>query len=87
VADIVGRRLVARGLGFLVMYFDHQIAQGRLRPHDTRSSARAFMGMLVPQAAGMIVLPALLIDGPTNDEHVATCVDIFLRGLRPNHDQ
>src|SRR5258708_7849394 len=34
VADIVGRRLVARVVGFLVMYFDRQIALGRLRPHN-----------------------------------------------------
>jgi AcrR family transcriptional regulator len=84
VADIVGRRVVARVLSFLTTYLDHQITLGRLRPHDTRSGARAFMGMLLPQVAGMIVLPALRDGGPTNDEHVDTTVDIFLRGLRPD---
>ncbi len=73
-----------RVLGFLSSYLERQIEVGRLRPHDTRSSARAFMGMLIPQAAGKGLLPALAEGGPTDDDHVATAVGIFLRGLRPD---
>ncbi len=78
--------LVAAGpkrvLAFLTAYLGRQIEFGRLRPHNTQSSARAFIGMLIPQAAGLGLLPSLAEGGPTSDEHVATVVDIFLRGLR-----
>lgn len=85
--------LVAAGpkrvLGFLTAYLSLQIERGRLRPHNTQSSARAFIGMLIPQAAGLGLLPGLAEGGPTNGEHVATAVDIFLHGLRrePTQDQ
>jgi TetR/AcrR family transcriptional regulator len=78
--------LVAAGprrvLAFLTTYLGLQIERGRLRPHNTQSSARAFIGMLIPQAAGLGLLPSLAEGGPTNGEHVATVVDIFLHGLR-----
>ncbi len=70
-------------LEFLKVYLEHQVELGRLRPHDVRSSARAFIGMLIPQLAGQIFLPALAEDGLTDEEHLETSVDIFLRGLRP----
>ena len=70
-----------RVLGFLSAYLERQIACGRLRPHNTASSARAFMGMLIPQAAGKGLLPALAEGGPTDEAHIMTAVDIFLRGL------
>jgi TetR/AcrR family transcriptional regulator len=85
--------LVAAGpkrvLAFLTTYLGRQIELGRLRPHNTQSSARAFVGMLIPQAAGLGLLPGLAEGGPTNDEHIETAVDIFLRGVRPEplHDQ
>ena len=73
-----------RVFAFLSSYLERQVELGRLRPHDTRSSARAFMGMLVPQAAGKGLLPAMAEGGPTDEEHVATVIDLFLRGLRPD---
>jgi len=83
--------LVAAGprrvFAFLASYLDHQVALGRLRPHDTRSSARAFMGMFIPQAAGKGLLPAMAEGAPTDDEHLATVLDIFLGGLRPSGGQ
>lgn len=81
-AALIGSLLRDRVLAFLTVYMDRQIALGRFRSHDTRSSARAFFGMLIPQAAGVVALPALLVDGPTDDQHVATAVEIFLRGVR-----
>ena len=83
VAEMLGKATVARVLGFLTRYLSRQVELGRLRPHDTRSSARAFMGMLAPQAAGKILLPALRADGLEDDEHIETAVGIFLRGLAP----
>lgn len=84
----VAEALVAAGpgrvLALLTAYLAHQIEAGRMRLHDTRSSARAFMGMLLPQVAGHVFLPTLLVDAPGDEEHIATVTGIFLRGLRPD---
>ncbi len=82
-ADMLGKATAARVLGFLKAYLSRQVELGRLRPHDTRSGARAFVGMLIPQAAGKILFPALREDGLTDEEHLETAVGIFLEGLRP----
>ena len=83
IAEIFGSAVIKKVLGFLKSYMAHQIELGRLRPHDVRSSARAFMGMLLPQAGGKLFFPAIREDGLTDEEHVETAVSIFLEGLRP----
>jgi TetR/AcrR family transcriptional regulator len=83
IADAVGGPLIAKILEFIKTYLAHQIALGRLRPHDVRASARAFIGMILPQLGGKLFLPALRADGLTDEEHIATMVEIFLRGLQP----
>jgi TetR/AcrR family transcriptional regulator len=83
IADAVGGPLIAKILDFIKTYLAHQVELGRLRPHDVRSSARAFIGMILPQLGGKLFLPALRADGLTDDEHIATVVAIFLRGLQP----
>jgi TetR/AcrR family transcriptional regulator, regulator of autoinduction and epiphytic fitness len=83
IADLLGGRMIARILDFVKTYLARQIELGRLRPHDVRASARAFVGMLLPQLGGKLLLPALLADGLTDEEHIATIVAIFLRGLQP----
>jgi TetR/AcrR family transcriptional regulator len=82
VAGMIGQRIIVRVLEFLKAYLAHQVELGRLRPHDTRAAARAFMGMLIPQAIGMVFLDALRADGLTNEEHIAAVVEIFLKGLQ-----
>ena len=82
-AEMIGRATAVRVLGFLKNYLSRQVELGRLRPHDVRSSARAFVGMLIPQAAGKILFTALREDGLTDEEHLETAVGIFLEGLRP----
>jgi TetR/AcrR family transcriptional regulator, regulator of autoinduction and epiphytic fitness len=84
VADAVAGRLIGKVLDFVKAYLARQIELGRLRPHDVRASARAFIGMLLPQLGGKLVLPSLRADGLTDEEHIATVVAIFLRGLRAN---
>ncbi len=84
VADAVGGPLIATILDFIKTYLAHQVELGRLRPHDVRASARAFVGMILPQLGGKLLLPALQADGLTDEEHVETIVAIFLRGLRPD---
>jgi AcrR family transcriptional regulator len=81
--DQLGGRMIAQILDFVKAYLAHQVELGRLRPHDVRASARAFVGMLLPQLGGKLLLPALQADGLTDEEHIATIVAIFLRGLRP----
>ena len=83
VAEMFVKSGPGKVLDFLKVYLEHQVELGRLRPHDVRSSARAFIGMLMPQLAGKMFLPALAEDGLTDEEHLETSVSIFLGGLRP----
>jgi AcrR family transcriptional regulator len=73
----------ARVLEFLQAYIERQIELGRLRPHDTQSSARAFIGMLMPQVVGKVLFPGLLSESLTDEEHLETSINIFLQGLKP----
>ena len=84
VAEMFVRSGPGKVLEFLKVYLEHQIELGRLRPHDVRSSARAFIGMLIPQLAGRMFFPALTEDSLTDEEHLKTSVEIFLSGLRPD---
>lgn len=83
IAALLGNAVIKRVLGFLKSYMARQVELGRLRPHDVRSSARAFMGMLLPQAGGKLFFPAIREDGLTDEEHVENATRIFLEGLRP----
>ncbi len=87
VAEIFGNAVIQRVLGFLKSYMARQVELGRLRPHDVRASARAFIGMLIPQAGGKLFLPAIREDGLTDDEHVEAVVGIFLLGLERKEDE
>ena len=83
VAELIGDAVIKRVLGFLKSYMARQIELGRLRPHDVRSSARAFIGMLLPQAGGKLFFPAIREDGLSDEVHVENATRIFLEGLRP----
>ena len=86
IAEIFGNAVIKRVLGFLKSYMARQIELGRLRPHDVRSSARAFMGMLLPQAGGKLFLPSLREDGLTDEEHIQNVIKIFMEGLRAEEE-
>ncbi len=43
--------------------------------------------MLLPQLGGKLLLPSLRADGLTDEEHIATIVAIFLRGLAVEPEQ
>ena len=83
VAEAFVRGGPGRVLDFLKRYLERQIDLGRLRPHDVRSGARMFVGMLVPQLAGRLFFPALLEDGLSDEEHLKNAVEVFLKGLAP----
>ena len=84
-ADLISQNLMEPVLAFLSSYLAHQVKLGRLRPHDERSSSRAFIGMLLPHVISMVLFPRLHADGPTNEEHLETAIDIFLRGVTNDH--
>jgi TetR/AcrR family transcriptional regulator, regulator of autoinduction and epiphytic fitness len=83
VADLLGGRVIGRVLGFIETYLSRQVALGRLRPHDVRAGARAFVGMTLPQLGGKLFLPVLKIEDLTDDAYVEIIVSVFLRGLQP----
>ena len=83
VAELFMEHGPRRVLEFLKEYLEHQVELGRLRPHDVRSSARAFIGMLIPQIISKTIFPGLNTDGLTDEEHLENTVEIFLKGLEP----
>lgn len=69
-------------LNFLVSYLEHQIDMGRIRSHDTQSSARSFMGSLAAYMIGSELFLPLRAGLPTKEKYAREVVNIFLKGLR-----
>lgn len=77
----IGEKL-ALGLNFMVSYLDRQVELGRMRPHNTQSVARSFLGsffiylmtreFFLPVRAGL----------PEKETYVHDIVEIFLQGLQ-----
>jgi TetR/AcrR family transcriptional regulator len=68
-------------LRFLERYFARQTELGRLRVHDPRGAARAFMGMLLVYALGRELFPGVAAGFPNADAYSRQVTDIFLNGL------
>ena len=69
-------------LRFLERYFVRQTELGRLRPHDPRAAARAFMGMLIVYGLGREIFPDGVGTGfPPSDIYARQVTEIFLNGL------
>lgn len=83
VSEVLSKSGPGRVLAFLEGYLERQVELGRLRPHDVRSGARGFIGMLIPQVVGGIIFPALKEDSPEDEAHLEFAVELFLRGLAP----
>jgi hypothetical protein len=58
-----------------------QIELGRLRPHDPRASARAFMGMLLVSVLGRELFPVVGEGFPARESYGREVTSIFLHGL------
>jgi TetR/AcrR family transcriptional regulator len=84
-ADLFSQEVIEPVLDFIKTYLAHQVKLGRLRAHDVRASSRAFIGMLLPQVFGKALFPGMRTDGLTDDEHLETAVDVFLRGVINGH--
>jgi TetR/AcrR family transcriptional regulator len=83
VADFFATRGPLVVLNFLERYLSRQIELGRLRPHDPRSAARSFMGMLVVYVLGREVFIAIGAGFPKADVYGQEVTAIFLHGLSP----
>lgn len=68
-------------LSFLERYLARQVELGRLRPHDPRAAARAFMGMLVVYVIGREVFVAIGAGFPRAELYGQEITGIFLNGL------
>lgn len=68
-------------LNFLERYLARQIELGRLREHDPRGGARAFMGMLVVYVLGREVFPVIGAGFPSAEIYATEVTAIFLKGL------
>ncbi|MDQ6671643.1 MAG: TetR/AcrR family transcriptional regulator [Chloroflexota bacterium] len=68
-------------VNFLERYLARQIELGRLRPHDPRAAARAFMGMLVVYVLGHEVFTVIGDGFPSAERYGQEVTAIFLNGL------
>ncbi|MGH7337245.1 MAG: TetR/AcrR family transcriptional regulator C-terminal domain-containing protein [Myxococcota bacterium] len=67
----------------LAHYLAHQIALGRLRPHDPELSARMFFFQLWAHVNVRYFTPMLGPTPPPDDVFADFVVETFVRGLRP----
>ena len=81
VGDILYRTAPIHVFGLLGRYLQHHIECGNLRQHDTAIATRSFMGMLIVQILAREILHAPEAIAVTNEQVVATVVDIFASGL------
>lgn len=76
------RLIVSKLFLLLRRYLDQQVEQGILRPHDTATSARSFIGMLIIQILAREIMRQPEAIATPDEQLVATIVDIFLNGLK-----
>jgi TetR/AcrR family transcriptional regulator len=86
VAEWFAERGPLLALRFLERYLARQVDLGRLRAHDTRAAARAFMGMMLVYALGREIFPGVAAGFASPDAYGQEVVAIFLGGLRASVD-
>jgi AcrR family transcriptional regulator len=84
VANTFAKNGPAVAFQFISAYLKHQVKLGRLRPHDTESGARSFMGMLLMYMMSRAIFPPLKENLPPVDDYTEEIVAIFLNGLKIN---
>ena len=80
-ANAIAEKMVL-ALNFVISYLERQIDMGRLRPHDTQSSARSFIGAFVVYILGREIFLPLRAGLPARELYAQEVVNIFLKGLR-----
>ncbi len=78
----VMRDVNSAGLNFLTEYLNRQVETGRLRPHDTTSSARFLAGSVLTVLLGRSLLPRIIEDMSPIEIYVETVVSTFLEGIK-----
>ncbi len=76
------RDVNSAGLTFLTDYLNRQVELGRLRPHDTTSSARFLAGSVLTVLLGRSIFPRIVEDMSPIEVYVETVVSIFLEGIK-----
>jgi AcrR family transcriptional regulator len=76
------REVNSAGLNFLTEYLNRQVELGRLRPHDTTSSARFLAGSALTILLGRSLLPRIVEGMSSIEVYVETVVSTFLVGLK-----
>jgi len=69
-------------LNFIISYLEHQIDIGRLRPHDTQSSTRFFVGASVNYMLGHEIFLPLRAGLLVPELYPQEVVNVFLKGIR-----
>jgi AcrR family transcriptional regulator len=81
IAEMFYKQAASRFLGLLSQYLQHQVALGRLRPHDTSIAARSFLGMFVVNVVAREIMRDPSAIATSDEQLIATVLDIFLGGL------
>jgi AcrR family transcriptional regulator len=81
VSDHFAETVILPVRDFLIPYFQQEIDEGLLRPHNPEISARAFAGMLVHAVFYDEIFPQLRHEQSLSDEYIQEIVKIFLDGL------
>jgi TetR/AcrR family transcriptional regulator, mexJK operon transcriptional repressor len=71
-----------KGLKFFRRYLDYHIKTGYLRPHDTATSSRAFIGMMLAYVLGQAIFSGVREGMPAREIYVDEAVHLFIEGLR-----
>ena len=69
---------------FLTGYLEHQVRLGRLRPHNCRAVAQAFLGAMFTYLLSTEIMPYLGEGLPAREEYLQAVVTTFLKGLEPD---
>lgn len=74
-------------VSFLEQYLARQVELGRLRPHDTASSARMLIGTMVIYLLGRQVFTEMAPGFPPREAYIAGVMDVLLHGLEQSDDE
>ena len=81
IGELFYKRAISRVAGVISQYLQRQIELGRLRPHDPMIAARSFIGMFVVHIVARELLCEPEALATSDDQLIATSVDIFLQGM------
>lgn len=68
-------------IAYLRRYLERQVALGALRPHDSGSLARSFVGSLMFHVLTTRIVPLLSEDAPDDDSYARVVVATLLHGV------